>query len=97
MASREHDDPGDQEGEEGRHDRGDEPAGALVEGERGGDARGVVAAVPLLLGALLRLDSVGVARRVGHAATSWRRPPVIAIPSCSSVTPGPYAPTIRPS
>ena len=35
-------------------------------------------------------------RRDAHAAVS-RRPPVIAMPSSSSVTSGPYSPTIRPS
>src|SRR6185436_20524302 len=77
---------------------------ALRQRHPGGDARRVVAADGLL-GRLEQLVLrrgefffLRVERAVAHAAAvSLRRPPVIAIPSSSSVTFESYSPTISPS
>ena len=97
MPGREHDESADREGEERGDERDDEPAGTLRERELRREARlragrsALGELLFLLLGRLLR-DVV-----VGHAATSFRPPPVISIPSCCSVTSAPCSPTIRPS
>jgi UTP-glucose-1-phosphate uridylyltransferase len=46
--------------------------------------------------AVRRCDAACIVRELAHTAASLL-PPVIAIPSCSSVTLGSYSPTIRPS
>ena len=81
----EDDEAADDERDGSRQDGRDDAARALVEREPRRDARDRV-------GRLLR--SV---RRVGQAGTSSRWPPVIAMPSSSSVTSGEYSRTIRPS
>ena len=94
VAGGEHDEAAHEEREHGGDDRRDDPAGALVEREPLGDARRVPARL-----AARRLLGVGLAgRNVWPAhATPTRPPPVIAIPSSSSLTLGPYSPTMRPS
>ena len=59
-------------------------------------------ALPLVVGRRLRrlaerLHGRRAGRDVAHAATSPRPPPVIAIPSSSSVAVGGNSPTISPS
>ena len=81
VAGEEDDEAPDQEGQDRGRERDEEAPGALLETRSEGEA---------LLG-------LGRRRRWrdAHAAVS-RRPPVIAMPSSSSVTSGPYSPTIRP-
>src|SRR5262249_21494542 len=92
------------EGENGRDDRHHDASRALHHRHPRGDA-GCVAAG---LGRLRRLEELllrcdepfflRVERAFAHAtAVSLRRPPVIAIPSSSSLTSGVYSPTIAPS
>src|SRR5207244_5247608 len=85
VARCEHDETAHDERDQRGEDRRDDAAGTLVEGEALGDARRVVAP-----GRLLGLE------RLGHAAASLLRPPVIAMPSSSSVTLGSNSPAIRP-
>ena len=85
----EDDEPSDEEGEQRCEDRCDDSACPRVEVDAGGHAG----------------HRVGVRRRfrlgrrcgVAHDATSSILPPVIAIPSSSSLTSGPYSATICPS
>src|SRR5439155_22466097 len=83
------DEPADQERDQRRQYRGDHAPGALVQGQSGRDGRD--GAFGCRLGRLGRF-----ARQIAHAATS-RPPPVISIPSCSSLTSGPCSATIWPS
>ena len=77
----EDDEAADQEGEDGRRERNERTAQAVVE-EVGEPGKP----------GLVRLGLGGLA----HAACSLA-PPVIAMPSSSSETSGPYSPTMRPS
>jgi hypothetical protein len=101
VARGEHDEAADEEGDDCRDHRRHDAARPLVEGEPLGDARGVIAAVPRLLGLLARerLDPVARLRLdVAHAtASSSRAPPVMAIPISSSLTVGGYSAAMRPS
>src|ERR671936_1781208 len=88
LARRHNDDEAaDDERDDRSQDRRDDPARALVEGKPSRDAG----------------NGPWIGRRRGrdgllaHAATSAPRPPVIAIPSCSSLTSGPYSAAMRPS
>src|ERR671924_379799 len=87
----EDDESADEERERRGQQRRDDPAGPLVEGQPRGDARN-----RLQVG---RRPRLGRWRGVAHdaAAACWTVPPGIAMPSCSSVTSGPYSATIRPS
>ena len=78
----------DQEREDRGQERCDEPAGALVERHAARDRRGI------RLGVLL--ERRRRSRSFAHAA-SLRLPPVIAIPTSSSLTSGGNSATMRPS
>ena len=82
VARGEHDEPAGEEGEQHREERRDDAAGALVEREPLRDARHDAA----------RLGDLRLLGRDGHAAPPPALPPVIAIPSSSSVTPGSNSP-----
>ena len=82
VAGDQDDEAPDQEGEHGRGERDERSADPLVEDAREAREPG--------LGRWLRGSALA------HAA-SFAPPPVIAIPSSSSVASGPYSPTIRPS
>ena len=88
-AEDEDDQAGDEEGKDGRHERRHDPAGALVDSEARCDA-----------GRRPRLcrRRGGCRRLLAHAAASpFTVPPIIAMPSSSSVTSVPYSATIAPS
>ena len=88
-AEDEDDQAGDEEGKEGRDERRHDPAGALVDSEARCDA-----------GRRPRLcrRRGGCRRLLAHAAASpFTVPPIIAMPSSSSVTSVPYSATIAPS
>ncbi len=87
----EHDEAAREERDRRREDRRDDPARPLREGKARGRARADAVGV-----AVRRCDAACVVRELAHTAASLL-PPVIAIPSCSSVTLGSYSPTIRPS
>ena len=70
------------------------------EGKHRGGERDEEAAGPLLDPGPQGMDLLGLRRRRRRCdahATASRRPPVIAMPSSSSVTSGPYSPTISPA
>src|ERR1700693_186955 len=83
----EDDEAPDEEGHHSCQDRRDDPPGALVEREPGRDARD----------GLRRGRGRGRGGGLAQGAASLLRPPVIAIPSSSSVTSGPYSAAIVPS
>ena len=102
MAREQHHESGDQERDHGGQDRHDHPATAQVGGQpRGRGERGLERFLLTGLGAALD-DLLGVGLVGAHTVTAasasgsaW--PPVMAMPSVSSVTSGPNSPAIWPS